>query len=170
MYTFVYGQPHAKVKNRREWYLILEPGDVDTLMKLHKGVTLAYFYKFGFDPPVFKSELLASLYHPMRLAASWLESVEKFLATGVTLAVNFAGGMLPLDSVEVFTEEKSKRLLWPRYKYRNEVITISHWPEGRHYHLSSDKGRVFTTSKYNTYALAHQVARMYTKNIQDKGC
>ena len=61
MYRFVYGQPHAQVKNLKGWYLILEPGDVDTLMKLHRGVTRAYFYKFGLNPHAFKSELLAAI-------------------------------------------------------------------------------------------------------------
>lgn len=168
MYKFVYCQPHAKCPDLKGWYLILEPDDVDTLMELHKGVAGLYFRKFGLDPHYNKPEL-ATFYNPIRLAATWFTTVEKFLFTGTTLAVNSSGGWLPLDSVKVLKGEVSKKFIWPD-RWLWETITISRWPEGRHYYLSSNRDRIFIPNKYSTYEDALQVAQMYTKNIEDKGC
>lgn len=168
MYKFVRCQPHAKCPDLQGWYLVLEPDDVDTLMKLHKGVTGLYYHKFGLDPHYQKPEL-GILYHPMRLSAGRFTSVEKFLFSGITLAVNSSGGMIPLDSVKVLVAEESERLIWPD-RWLFETITISRWPRGRHYYLSSNRNRIFVPTKHGTYEGAHQVAKMYTTNIQDKGC
>ncbi len=168
MYKFVYCQTHPKCPNVRGWYLILEPGDLDTLMELHRGVMGFYYHKFGLDPHYQKPEL-GALYHPIRLAAVWLTSVEKFLFNRITLAVNSAGGMIPLDSVKVLVEEESERFIWPN-RWTLETITISRWPRGRHYHLSSNRNRIFVPAKHNTYEDARQVAQMYTTKIRDKGC
>jgi len=169
MYKFVRCQPHAKCPDLHGWYLVLKPDDLDTLMKIHKGVVGLLYHKYKLDPHIPKSEFLLTIYNPIRLAAGWLACVEKHLTAGITLAVNSKGGWFPLSRMEVLVEEKSERLIWPD-RYRNEVITISRWPEGRHYYLSSNRDRVFISGKHSTYKGAFQVARMYTANIQDKGC
>jgi hypothetical protein len=168
MYRFVRCQPHHKCPDLQVWYLILEPDDVDTLMTLHKGITALYYHKFGLDPYITKSEL-ATFYNPIQLAAQWFQTIESLLFVGITLAINSSGGMIPLDSMKVLAEVVSERLVWPGYD-KDEIITISRWPRGRHYHLSSDKNRVFIPAKYNTYESARQMAQKYTDNIQVKGC
>lgn len=168
MYRFARCQPHAKYPNLQGWYLILEPADVETLMKLSRGVAGFYYHKFGFDSHTPQSEI-AFWYNPIRLTGTWLKFIEKYLAAGIILAVNSAGGMLPLDSVKVIAETESSWLIWPD-EYKSEMITISRWPKGKHYYLSSNKDRIFIPAKYSTYASAVQTARMYTNNIQDKGC
>ena len=166
MYRFARCQPHPKIPDLQGWYLILEPDDLDALMKLHKGIANLYYAKFGMDPHYNKPDL-ASLYNPVRLAAMWLQSMEKFLAAGTTLAVNFCGGMVPLDSVKVLAEIESELMNWPDH-YDDEVITISRWPEAKHYYLSSNKDRVFVPSKYTKSKDAHRHAEKYTDNIRVK--
>lgn len=50
MYHFARCQPHSKRPDLQGWYLILEPGDIDTLEKLHRGVAYSLFAQFGKDP------------------------------------------------------------------------------------------------------------------------
>lgn len=166
-YRFVRCQTHPKCPDVIGWYLVLEPNDIDTLMKLHKGVANLYFFKFGMDPHIKPDSEEGVLKNPVRLAAGWLQSVEKFLLDGTTLAVNSNGGMVPLDSIKVLSEHANETLEWPDY-YDDEIITISRWSGGKHYYLSSNKGRVFVPSKYTDCKEARRVAERYTDNIQTK--
>jgi hypothetical protein len=168
MHRFLRCQTHPKCPNVIGWYLVLEPSDVETLAKLHKGVAGLYYYKFGLDPHITESEM-APYYNPVKLAAQWYASVEIQLQKGALL-VNSCGGCLPMDdSVKILSEHESEVMEWPDY-YDDEVITISRWPEGKHYYLSSNKNRVFVPSKWHSYKLAHRVASKYTNNIRSKGC
>lgn len=166
MYRFARCQTHSKCPDIQGWYLILEPDDVDTLTELHKGIANFYYHKFGMDPHLMESEM-AMAYNPIRLTAIWLRSIEKFLSAGTTLAINQSGGMMPLDSVKVLATVESEKMVWSTL-YENEVITISRWPEGHHYYLSSNKNRVFVPSKYVEYKDAVQAAKRYTDNIEEK--
>jgi hypothetical protein len=168
MYRFALCQTHPKCPDVQGWYLILEPDDLDTLMKLHKGVISLYYHTFGMDPHIDKSDL-AWYYNPIRLGASWLGSMEKFLAAGTTLAVNYRGGMVSFDGLKVLNVIESKLLHWPDIQ-NDEVITISRWPHGHHYYLASDVGQVFVPDKYVRYEDARRAAEKYTDNINDKGC
>jgi len=170
MYHFARCQPHPKCPDLQGWYLILEPNDLDALMKLHRGVANLYFSKFGMDPHIKPDSVEGVLKNPVRLAAMWLRTVEKFLTAGTTLAVNFCGGMVPLDSVKVLAEIESERMNWPNDYDQEEIVTISRWPEGKHFYLSSNKDRVFVPPSYSQYKDAHRVAEKYTNNIRDKGC
>lgn len=99
-YRFVRCQTHPKCPDVIGWYLVLEPSDVDTLMKLHKGVANLYFFKFGMDPHLKPDSEEGVLKNPVRLAAMWLQAVEKQLWEGA-LCVNSNGGCVPLNSVKV---------------------------------------------------------------------
>lgn len=168
MYKFAYCQPHPKCPDLKGWYLILEPGDIGTLMELHEGITRVYYYKYGLDSHPAHPEL-SRLYHPITLSGAWLTSIQKFQLTRTTLAITSSGGMIPLDGVKVLVREESKKFVWPD-RWAWEEITISRWPRGQHYYLTSDRDRIFVPGKYNTYEEAHQVAQMYTTKIRDKGC
>ncbi len=165
MYRFARCQPHAKCPDLQGWYLILKPDDLDALMKLHKGVANLYFTKFGMDPHLKPDSEEGVLKNPVRLAGLWLGSVEKFLSAGTTLAVNFCGGMIPLDSVKVLATVESELMNWPNH-YPDEVITISRWPDAQHFYLSSNKDRVFVPPKWTEYDDAHWIAKKYTDNIK----
>ncbi len=166
MYKFARCQPHAKCPNLQGWYLILTPGDLDTLMELHTGVTYLYYCKFGMDPHLKPGSLDDVLKNPIRLATIWLRTVEKFLMAGITLAVNLSGGMMPLDSVKVLATIEQEKMIWPNH-YDDEVIKISRWPDGKHYYLSSNKNRVFVPPKFIGYKDAHDMAGKYTDEIRE---
>lgn len=168
MYRFVRCQPHAEYPGFQGWYLVLKPDDIDALMELHKGVANFYYRKFGMDPHITESEM-AMAYNPIILTAKWLCSVEHFLLVGTTLVINQSGGMVPLDSVKVLAEIESERMTWPNC-YEDEVVTISRWPKGQHYYLSSNKNRIFVPPKYIQYFSALQAAKKYTDNVKSKGC
>ena len=170
MYRFIRCIPNSRCPDTQGWYLVLVPDDLDTLMKLHRGISSFYFHKFGLDPHLKPDSELGVLKNPIRLAAMWLTTAEKFLSNGITLIVNSCGGMLPLNSVEVITEVESEKMYWPRESGGHEKITIARWPQASHYYLSSNMGRIFVPPKYAHYEAARRTAEMYTNNIEDKGC
>jgi hypothetical protein len=165
MYRFVRCQTHPKCPNLIGWYLVIEQGDIDVLMKLHRGVATMYLQQFGGDPHLLNSEL-ASLYHPVMLAAKWLNTVMQETFNRPIL-VNFKGGWMTFDGVLVLGEITSDKLIWPK-QFDDEVITIGKYPDGRHYYLSSNRGRLFAPPKHTTYQAAAQVAKQYTDQIRER--
>jgi hypothetical protein len=151
-YRFHKCQTHPKCPNLTGWYLEIQPGDLDTLMKVHKGVAGAYYAKYGMDPHA------SSFYNPVKLATSWLLSVNRLLSSGLTVLVNFNGGILPdgkiLETVE------SDNIDWD-IRYDDEIITIAQWPDGKHYYLCSSKFRIFVPGRYNTFESAYEEALRY---------
>lgn len=129
-YRFHRCRPHARCPNLTGWYLELRPDDVDTLMKLHKGVVRLYFFKFGMDPHIEPD----GPYNPIKLAAAWLQSVERYLMNGETLLVNSNGGIMPMDGVKVLETVESDDICWDN-RYDDEIITVSRWPQARHWYL-----------------------------------
>jgi len=168
MYEFARCRTNPKCPDVEGWYLVLKPDDPDTLAKLHKGVARFYFSKFGTDPHLVKSEF-AGVFNPVKLAAQWLATVATQLFNGKTLVVNSKGGWQLYDSVEVLVTKTSSAMRWPDL-YKGEVITISRWPEGRHYYLSSNRDRIFYPTKYTQYADALAEATAYTDRVISKGC
>jgi hypothetical protein len=83
---------------------------------------------------------------------------------GTTLAINSNGGMVPLNEVTIVAKEQAEMIDWPDH-YDDEVITISRWPGGKHYYLSSNKDRIFTPPNHLTYESAKRMAVKYTRNI-----
>ena len=166
MYSFVRGQTRpAGPADLQGWYLVLKPDDVDTFMELHLGVAGFYYSKFGMDPHITEFEIG---YNPIVLVTKWLSSIEHYRLNDTTLAINSSGGMVPLDSVKVLAETRSKKMIWPTL-YEDEIITISRWPECRHYYLSSNKSRIFVPPKYIDYKAAVLAAEKYTDNVKTKG-
>jgi len=169
MYHFARCQPHDKCPDLLGWYLILKPGDLDALMKLHKSVAYLYFSKFGMDPHIKQGFVEGVLNNPIWLAARWLETMEKFLMTGAAILVNSSGGMMPYDETKVRTVVDREKMIWPSDDFdEEEIITISRWPKGRHFYLSSSTNRVFVPPKYVKYEDALDAAKEYTDNIKTK--
>lgn len=169
MYRFVRYRPEKKCPDLQGWFLVLKPGDLDTLMKMHEAVAHFYFVKFGSGGS--NARVGAALgISPIHMASKWLEAVGKAQMRGETLVINKVGGWSKFNEDQVCSEMQSKRLAWPDY-YEDEVVTISKYelPEARHYYLTSNKERVFSPPKHNTYEAAEAAAHVYTSNVQTKG-
>jgi hypothetical protein len=137
-------------------------------MELHEGVAHFYFVKFGSGGSNAAAAALGI--NPIHMAAKWLEAVGAAQMRGETLVVNKVGGWSQFREDQVCSEKQSEQLTWPDY-YEDEVITISMYelPEARHYYLTSNKERIFSPPKHNTYEAAERVAHIYTDNVQTKG-
>jgi hypothetical protein len=129
-------------------------------MKVHKGVTILYFFKFGMNPHIQADEDRKDLYNPIKLAALWLQTIERYLLNGETILVNSNGGIMPLAGTKILETVESDNIHWDD-RFDDERITISRWPQAKHYYLASNKNRVFVPSKYNTYEEAEREALRY---------
>jgi len=152
-YRFCRCQCHPKCPNLQGWYLELRPDDAETVMKVHKGVTATYWAKFGMDPHIDPT----SPYNPIKLAALWLQGVERFLLVGETILVNVNGGLMPFDGAIILETIGSDNLDW-NTRFDDEIITISRWPEGKHYYLCSSKYRIFVPDRHPTFEDANKAA------------
>lgn len=159
-YRFHRVQPHPKCPDLTGWYLELRPDDGDTIMAVHKGVCNVYFFRYGLDPHVQQNETQRAFYNPMKLASQWLVSAERYLMNGETILVNCNGGILPLAGAKILDTVETDDIAWDEQLDREE-ITISRWPNAKHWYLSSSKSRIFIPEKYNSYAEAEQVARRF---------
>ncbi len=171
-YTFCNCQLHPKCPDVTGWMLVIQPTDpVELLMKVHRGVISLYYNKFGLDPHIQAKEDLRAIYNPIKLAAGWLQTAEKFLIEGETILVNANGGMMSAKEVTVLETVESDDIDWD-IRYDDEKITISRWPEGHHYWLCSSKHRIFVPDKYVDYQDAYKVAKRYVPAAQiiSKGC
>jgi hypothetical protein len=164
MHKFVRCQTHASC-DLQGWYLVLKPGDVDTLAELHQGIAAFYYQQFGLDP---HKEVLGVLQNPIWLADMWLRTIEKQLFNGVRMLINSHGGILPHCDVKVWATATRAKMIWPGEFDPEEFITISRWPKGFHFYLSSNKERIFTPPKYGTLEKALEAAEFYTNNIKVK--
>lgn len=164
-------QPHARCPDLTGWYLELRPNDVDTLMKVHKGVASRFFFKFGMDPHIQANETQQHFYNPIKLAAQWLQSIERYVLAGETVLVNSNGGIMPLDGIKILDTVESDNIHWDD-RYDNEQITISRWPQARHYYLASNKNRIFVPTKYDSFTEAEREALRYVPadRIKTKDC
>jgi hypothetical protein len=79
--------------------------------------------------------------------------------------VNINGGMFPARESTILETVESDKIDWA-IRYEDERITISRWPEARHYYLCSNRNRMFVPDKYNDYADALKAAR----RIDSCGC
>ena len=155
-YKFALCQMHPKLPDLQGWCLVLHPDDPETLMKVHSGVCYLYYAKFGMNPHFDPN----GPYNPIKLAAQWLLSVERYLLAGTTIVVNINGGIIPLEDIIVLETVESDNLRWNK-RFDDEVITVSKWPDGTHYYLCSNKDRIFIPSKYNKFDDAYQEALRY---------
>ena len=125
-------------------------------MALYTGVVASYYQHFGMNPHLDP----AGPYNPLHLAEKWVEVINRRLGEG-PIVVNAVGGWLPKSAVIVLAEAKTEKMRWPAID--DERITISHWPRGRHWYLSSDKGRIFVPDKYATYDAAREASLVYVR-------
>ena len=68
--------------------------------------------------------------------------------------------MFPARETTILETTESDKIDWA-IRYEDERITISRWPEAKHYYLCSNRNRMFVPDKYNEYADALKAARRY---------
>jgi hypothetical protein len=156
-YKFHRCQTHPKCPDSIGWYLELRPDDPETMMKVHRGVSAMYFHKFGMDPHLKPDTVRGHFYNPIRLAALWLTGIERFFSEGETALVNVNGGLMPLDGTIILETVESDDIAWDE-RFDDEIITVSRWPQAKHFYLCSSKGRLFVPDKYATFEAAHTAA------------
>jgi hypothetical protein len=173
--TFHCCQCHPKCPDLQGWYLEVRPDDNETVFRLHRGVAHLYFAKFGLNPHLKPDSELGQILNPIKLAANWLVGIERFLTRGQAVLVNSNGGMMPLDGTIILESRVLDTALgyeWPDDFADDEIVTISRWPEAKHYYLSSSKNRMFVPEKYTVYESARKAAlrRVKADHIVTKGC
>ena len=156
MYKFIRCNTDVRLPGVEGWYLEVLAGDLATIMDLHLGIIASYYARFVQDPHLDPQ----GPYNPRNLAAKWLESLHKFLNADGRVLVNSCGGMLPPDGIAFRGVIDSDKMIWPD-TYKDERITISKWPGGKHYYLSSTHSRIFVPDKYSTYKAAREMALEY---------
>jgi len=74
---------------------------------------------------------------------------------------------MPFEGAIILETIESRKLIWPE-QFDGEIITISRWPEGKHYYLCSNKQRIFVPDKYRTFEAAYEVALCYVPDERIK--
>ena len=162
-FTFHRCQTHPDIKDLIGWYLELQPDDLTTLEAIWPNICNSLFMRFNFDPHLKDNPM----YKPVKLAAGWRQTVEKYLLQGMTLGINCAGGFAPLSGFIILSTLESETLDWPDY-FPDERITIAKWPDGKHWYVISSKNRVFAQSKFIGYEDARNYALKFTNSVRSR--
>jgi|WetSurMetagenome_2_1015567.scaffolds.fasta_scaffold48853_6 hypothetical protein len=152
MYRFHLCNTDLRFPDLQDWRIEIQPNDLDTLMKIHRGVAAVYLSRGGDDW--------------LMLSAQWFQSAVLYLWKG-PIVVNSCGGLLPLEDVVVLDTVDSEELDF-HVRYDDEIITISRWPQGHHYYLASNKLRIFDPVKYISFAGAYQAALRFVSKDRIK--
>jgi hypothetical protein len=154
-YTFhKYGQGRAW-----GWWLEVKPSDAELVIDLHKQVSVGMFKRFDQNPH-YKGE------GAVALGAKWLQTIERFLASGKKVYVNQNGGMfagngkIPQEPMAVL---HCNTLAFPpsQESIGNRKIDIKKWWGGTHYYLECRDKIIFSKEKFNTIDEARFEAEIY---------
>jgi hypothetical protein len=130
--------------------------DFVTQMDLHIAVASAYYSRLKLDPHIDPTGPL----NPRHLVEKWVDGFNTILKAENVALVNSCGGILPPTNIRILSRLEIEKLRWPD-SYDDEIITISRWPKGLHYYIASNKNRLFSPSKFNTYDEARDLALVY---------
>jgi hypothetical protein len=170
-YTFARIKAHPDC-DQSGWCLVIPMEAFDLTQAMHKRVATAMALKFFKDPHLFQDGQPrredSPFYHPIKLAAGWLNTALRGLAEHGVIYMNRATGLV-FGSVEVLETRESEKLEFPIGENHKEGvrITISTWRGGDHYYLRASNNQLFSKEKYDSYAEAEYEARKYAfvKNI-----
>jgi len=146
------------------WYLKLGKDNMALLAEMHLLVTQMQLLKYKKDPHIpdglRRGELLP-IYNPIIYGNTWVETIQKHKENWDYLLVNHAGGWMPLDKqVKIIQEITSDEMEFPVDRVENDVyVTITRWPNAKHYYLQSNKNHVFP--KCNTLNGAMREAKRF---------
>ncbi len=175
-YTFVRIKVHPKC-DLTGWYLAIRSADIDLTMDMHKSAAISMFHKFFLNPHVFDPKTLEPKYegyehyHPVKLAAGWLNTALKGLMAHGVIYMNTAHGLLFGETVEILDTRESEKLEYPAADNNDDVkITITSWERGQHFYLVASSNQVFSRHKFDTLDEAMTEAKRYAheKNITYK--
>ena len=157
-YTFHKVQCHSKCPDLTAWYLELRPNDLELRDTLHASVSIRNFQKYGMDPH------LSATHNHLALSVGWLTSIERCLCRDETVLVNSAGGYIQKAHAIILETVESDTIDWDIH-HVNEQITLSRWPDGSHWYLSSNCKRLFINNGYARFETALDIAKLYTDNV-----
>jgi hypothetical protein len=153
------------------WYLIVRGDDQKTFEAVHKGVCHMLYHRFDADPHIQRDKErepgMYSIFNVAHMGGMWCQGIEKmFSAYGLAL-VGTRGGFRPgpCEESEVLARIKRRELIWPD---ADAEITVSKWPEGRHWYLSAKGGMVFSPHRFNTQKGAVEWATKISSNVKVK--
>lgn len=143
------------------WYLKITWADQDAIDRMHKAVASSLFMKYVVDPHLFDDNhkpknTIADLVDPLKLGGGWLSTLYRICDEFGHALVNPAGGIRPPSKQENVVKVLDK-LSWPVI-LDDEWITLMQWPNAQHYYLKSNKNRLFSPEKYETFDEAWKVA------------
>lgn len=171
--TYTFARIKSHPQGESGWCLAIPRGAFDLTTAMHKRVTTAMALKFFKDPHLFDNGKPrredSPFYHPIKLAAGWLNTALRGLAAYEVIYMNRATGLVFGEYIEVLEERQSEKLEFPAAENEKEgvKVTISSWERGKHYYLSASNNQVFSQDKYDTYdaALAEARRHAFENNI-----
>lgn len=174
-YVFAKIKVHPKL-DLTAWYLVLRRGMMDKVMDLHRSAAIAMFLKFHHNPHLYNQKTWEPLnaesefYNPVKLSAGWLQTAMNGLKQFGVIYIGTAHGVLFGENIEVLEERASEKFEWPTDSKEGVTITVSSWPDGKHYYLTASNNQVFSKPKFDTLSQAMCEARKYAfeNNIRVK--
>jgi len=163
-YTFIKTQLNH-CPNVTGWYLKWNTNDSAMLSDLHQFVTVTALLSYKDNPHLQKSvkegDVYAYHHNPVVRGQKWIATIEKYRSQSPYLLINKAGGWMFLDNgVKVIGEIQSDKFQFPTDEIdKRERITISIWPDGKHYYLTSSKNTVIP--KCDSLDEAMEIAKKY---------
>jgi hypothetical protein len=163
-YTFALIKAHPQGESG--WCLVIPRDAFDLSMEMHGRVIKQMALKFFKDPHLFNDgeprREDSPFYHPIKLAAGWMNTCLRGLTEYGTVYMNRATGLVFGDGITVLETRESDALEFPTSDTKDGVkITISMWGGGEHYYLSASNNQVFAQPKYDHYDEALAEARKY---------
>lgn len=170
MYTFALVNMDIRLPDLQGWYLVVK--DADTFTEMHGAVTKAAYLRYNIDPhlsgdaghPGRAESFEGQMYNPVNLGAKWFDTASKYFFKCGTIFVNQNGGIVPKsEKIKVLKTVVKTTLEFPKsvMAEKDEWITISAWPDGKHFYISSRR-RVFSPEKFDTMDEARKEALKYT--------
>lgn len=159
-YTFVAIKTGFKSSHKKEWRLLVDnisSPAVPMVVKMMSN-SVAEVLK---DPHMDKGyQDYKSLYCLGAMRAE--TGILNHLLNGRALLFNRMGGYTIYNRKDELNRRKQKNLIWPdAKKTRKEVITISRWPAGSHWYLSSAK--ILDHLPYDLKFVSAERAKDYVK-------
>jgi hypothetical protein len=163
-YTFALIKAHPQ--GEAGWCLAIPKDAFELSMEMHGRVIKQMALKFFKDPHLFNDgeprREDSPFYHPIKLAAGWMNTCLRGLTEYGIVYMNRATGLVFGDAITVLETRESATLEFPKSDNKDGVkITISRWAAGLHYYLSANTNQVFKELKFDSYDEAMAEARKY---------
>lgn len=166
-YTFVRVSPDHRIPQLQGWYLKVHKYDFELHDKLIKAMTNARAWKYFQNKDNFESDghtrtLVAEITHPMKMCPRWVNTLHTLFKENTYALVNHNFGLCnyPEHEADVHAEFESTEYAFP-VLYDDELMTVSRWPEGEHWYVTSNKERIMVPEKHDTLEAAVKAAAVY---------